>query len=44
MECPKCRKQIPDGITNCRVCGWKLAKAQAEFAEGMNSRARVGTI
>jgi len=43
MECPKCKKQIPDGITACRVCGWKFAKAKAEVAD-MPMRARIGTI
>lgn len=44
MECPKCKRQIPDGITACNVCGWKLQKAQSEQATGMSMRARIGSI
>ena len=44
MECPKCKKSIPEGVTVCRVCGWKVVQAKAEGAEGLGMRARFGTV
>lgn len=44
MECPKCRKPVPDGFTTCSVCGIRLVLAKAEVMDGQYYRARIGTI
>jgi hypothetical protein len=41
IQCPKCRRQIPDGTTSCKVCGWKLQVALAERVTGMYWRLRM---
>lgn len=44
MECPVCKRPIPEGVMVCSVCGWKADRAKAEGAQGLGMRARLGRI